>query len=253
MSPSSIAPAARLRRLVHNQAFQPGERTVIWDGRTGTGFAGPGRYTYVCSAKDPHGVVSQLKGIITVVAQIPLRPIGTPTFTDVKPSTWYAGYLAVAEKQGLVKGYPDKSFKPDSAISRVEATAVIVRALGLEDMARARQNESVGFLDYQNIPAWATGYVNVASTVAKTKNGRLIVGYPSNFFLPLKELRRDEAALIVERLIDKETNRRIDGLWPEPRPAPWSPSTATPCNRTMRVASRSSSIKIRPNPSMSPS
>jgi hypothetical protein len=195
--------------LIKNQAYQPGERTVIWDGRIGTGYAPPGRYTYVCSARDPHGVISQLKGTITVVPQTPLEPVGTPSFIDVKPSAWYAGYLAVAEKQNLIFGYPDKKFKPDSPISRVEATAVIVRALGLEDMARARMKESVGFLDYQSIPAWATGYVNVASTVAKTKNGRLIVGYPSNFFMPLKELRRDEAALIVERLIDKETNRRI--------------------------------------------
>ncbi len=37
----------------------------------------------------------------------------------------------------------------------------------------------------------------------------MIVGYPSNFFLPNKSLRRDEAALIVQRLIDKDANRRV--------------------------------------------
>jgi hypothetical protein len=51
--------------------------------------------------------------------------------------------------------------------------------------------------------------VNVASTVAKTRTGKVIVGYPSNFFLPLSPLRRDEAALTVQRLIDEETNRRV--------------------------------------------
>jgi hypothetical protein len=108
-----------------------------------------------------------------------------------------------------MNGYPGKTFQPTRAISRVEATAVVVRALGLEDLARQMQNQSVGFLDYQNIPKWANGYVNVASTVAKTRTGKVIVGYPSNFFLPLNPLRRDEAALTVQRLIDKETTRRV--------------------------------------------
>lgn len=195
--------------LVKNQSFQPGERTVVWDGRIGTGFAPAGRYTYVCSAKDNKGNTSSLKGIITIVPQTPLQLNGKASFTDVKPSDWYSSYLAEAEKQNLMIGYPGKVFQPNRAISRVEATAVVVRALGLEDMAKSRMKENVGFLDAQNIPAWANGYVNVATTVAKTQAGRLIVGYPSNFFLPTKELRRDEAALIVQRLIDKETNRRV--------------------------------------------
>ncbi|HEX8833935.1 MAG TPA: S-layer homology domain-containing protein [Abditibacteriaceae bacterium] len=195
--------------LISSKVFQPGEFTAIWDGRVGTGYAPPGRYTYVCNAKDAKGEVTTLKGIITIVPQNPLEPTGTPSFIDVKPSDWYSGYLAVAEKQNLMIGYPGKLFEPQRPISRVEATAVVVRALGLEDMARQMMNQSVGFLDYQNIPKWASGYVNVASTVAKTQTGKLIVGYPSNFFLPMKSLRRDEAALIVQRLIDKETNRRV--------------------------------------------
>ena len=53
------------------------------------------------------------------------------------------------------------------------------------------------------------GYVNVAAMVAKTANGKLIMGYPGNSFHPMRALRRDEAALIVQRLVDKETDRTI--------------------------------------------
>jgi hypothetical protein len=92
----------------------------------------------------------------------------------------------------------------------VEATAIVVRALGLEDLAKQWADKDVGFLDYQNIEPWARGYVNVASTVAKTGTGKPIMrGKPSNFFEPLRDLRRDEAALIVQRLIDRETDRRV--------------------------------------------
>lgn len=194
--------------LKKNQRFNPGEHTVVWDGRTGLGFAPPGRYTYVCTASAGNGT-TKLSGTVTVVPQEPLQPSGVPTYGDVKPTDWYSGYLAVAQKQGLMIGMPGNRFEPSRSINRVEATAVVVRALGLEDLARQMQNQSVNFLDEQNIPTWAKGYVNVAATVAKTAGGKLIVGYPSNFYLPLKPLRRDEAALIVQRLIDKETNRRV--------------------------------------------
>ncbi len=195
--------------LKKNQRFNPGEHTVVWDGRAGLGFAPPGRYTYVCTARDARGGATELRGTITIVPQEPLQPVGVPTYGDVRPTDWYSGYLAVAQKQGLMIGIGGNRFEPMRSIKRVEATAVVVRALGLEDLARQMQNQSVNFLDEQNIPAWAKGYVNVAATVAKTAGGKLIVGYPSNFYLPLKPLRRDEAALIVQRLIDKETNRRV--------------------------------------------
>lgn len=196
--------------LISNKAFPVGEQTVVWDGRIGNGFAPPGSYTYECTARDAStSETTVLRGQITIVPQTPLDPVGTSSFTDVSAKDWFSGYLAVAEKQNLMIGYPDKTFRPRRSINRVEATAVVVRALGLEDVARRANVQDVGFLDEQNIPAWAKAYVYVATTVARTRTGKLMIGYPSNFYLPMKALRRDEAALIVQRLIDKETNRRI--------------------------------------------
>ncbi len=196
-------------KLVDNKRYEPGEGTALWDGRMGSGYAPAGRYSYVCVAKDGRGESTTLSGTIQIISQTPIEATGMPSFSDVKATDWFAGYLAIAEKQDLAKGYPNGMFRPEKAISRVEATAVVVRALGLEDLAKSAMSQDVGFLDYQDIPNWATGYVNVASTVAKSAGGRLIVGYPSNFFLPNKSLRRDEAALIVQRLIDKDANRRV--------------------------------------------
>ena len=196
--------------LVKDGIFDAGEHTAVWNGRIGAGFADPGRYTYVCLARDVTGNTTTLKGNLTIVPQTPLESSGVPSFVDVKPTDWYAADLAVGEKQGLLYGYADKTFRPTQSISRVEATAIVVRALGLEDLAKQWADKDVGFLDYQNIDPWARGYVNVASTVAKTMDGRpLMRGRPSNFFEPNKDLRRDEAALIVERLIDRDTTRHV--------------------------------------------
>lgn len=196
--------------LIRNTAFEPGEHTAIWNGRIGTAFATPGRYTYVCTAKDARGETTTLKGTLNIVPQTPLNTGGVPSFIDVKPSDWFSRYLASGEKQGILFGFPDKTFRPRTPISRIEATAIVVRALGLEDLAKEWEDKEVGFLDYQNIPKWGKKYVNVATVVAKTASGKSMMrGKPNNFFEPEKELRRDEAALIVQRLIDRETTRRI--------------------------------------------
>jgi len=196
--------------LANNKAMPEGEHYELWNGMSGTGYVAPGRYTYICSARDDSGNSTELRGQITVMAQTPLQPSGVPSFIDVKPSAWYAGYLAIAEKQNLIRGYNGKLFRPENAISRVEATAIIIRAIGLEDLARRAQNRDAGFLDYQNIPAWASGYVYVASTIAKTQgNKTMIEGTPSNMFEPNRALRREDAARIVQRLIDRDTKRVV--------------------------------------------
>lgn len=193
-----------------NQSFPAGEHTLVWTGMAGTKYAPPGRYSYECLARTGSGENASLKGFINIVAQTPLNPTGVPSYSDVRASDWYAGYLAMAQKQRLMIGVGDNRFEPLRPISRVEAIAVAVRAMGMEDLARRSMNTSVGFLDYQDVPTWATGYVTVAATSAKTAGNKPIaVGYPSNFFMPNKSLRRDEAALLVQRLIDREMNRRI--------------------------------------------
>ena len=133
-----------------------------------------------------------------------------PSFVDVKTSDWFASYLAMGENQGFFFGFPDKTFRPREPISRIEATAIVVRALGLSDLAREWSDKDVGFEDYSAIPKWGRGAANVATTVAKTANGKTIIrGTSANTFDPMSNLRRDQAALIVQRLIDRETTRSV--------------------------------------------
>ncbi|BCM91055.1 hypothetical protein IAD21_02919 [Abditibacteriota bacterium] len=204
------AAGKRIADLVRQTAFDAGEHTVAWNGKSAAGFVTPGRYTYVCTARDAKGETTTLRGNLQLVSNSPLELEGLPSFVDVSASDWFARYLAVGEKQGLVFGYQNK-FRPRDPISRVEATAIVVRALGLSDVAKEWADKDVGFLDYTEIPAWARGSVNVATTIAKTGNGRPIMrGTPQNKFDPNSALRRDQAAIIVQRLIDRETTRRIN-------------------------------------------
>lgn len=218
--------------LTRNIALEAGEHTVLWNGQTDAGdFAPPGRYSYSCTARDARGESTTLKSFVTIVSPAPLRAEGVPSFVDIRPTDWYAGYLALGEDQGLLRGFPDKTFRPQQSISRVEATAIVVRALGLSDVAREWADKNVGFEDYEQIPAWGRGTAQ-------------------NTFEPNQDLRRDQAALVVQRLIDRETTRRVS-VSGAITPGASSPSTPSPSRPTAKAASvsRSTSTPRCPRPS----
>lgn len=52
------------------------------------------------------------------------------TFSDVPPDVWYAGDVSVMCNRGLVKGYPDGTFRASNQLNRAEALAMFVRGIG---------------------------------------------------------------------------------------------------------------------------
>ncbi|QRG70823.1 S-layer homology domain-containing protein [Brevibacillus choshinensis] len=58
------------------------------------------------------------------------------TYTDVRSTDWFAGFVNVASGEEIVKGFPDKSFKPQNQVTYAEAVTMIVRALGYEPSVR---------------------------------------------------------------------------------------------------------------------
>lgn len=50
-------------------------------------------------------------------------------FSDIEKGKWYTEDVIAASKFGLVKGYTDKSFKPNKKVSRAEAVTMINRML----------------------------------------------------------------------------------------------------------------------------
>lgn len=52
------------------------------------------------------------------------------TFSDVSPDVWFAGYVSVMCNRGLVRGYPDGTFRASNQLRRAEALAMFVRGIG---------------------------------------------------------------------------------------------------------------------------
>ncbi|MEW6772288.1 MAG: S-layer homology domain-containing protein [Bacillota bacterium] len=54
-----------------------------------------------------------------------------PAFSDVPENHWAANYIKIAVALGLVRGYPDGTFRPEQPVTRAEGTVLAVRTLGI--------------------------------------------------------------------------------------------------------------------------
>lgn len=70
---------------------------------------------------------------------LPECDIDALEFRDIDRNAWYASTLCVAYEEGVIKGYPDATFKPSQLVNVAEAAAIIDRAMfepPLEDEQR---------------------------------------------------------------------------------------------------------------------
>lgn len=75
--------------------------------------------------------------------------------TDVN-SHWAAQPIRVISSYGIIKGYPDRSFQPNAAVSKYEAIMMIARASGFTGTFKADNTWT------KNVPAWMTDCLNFA-------------------------------------------------------------------------------------------
>lgn len=73
-------------------------------------------------------------------------------FKDVAKDNWAAGVINVATNEGIIKGYPDGTFKPDANVSYAEAVTILVRSLGLSPLVEGKG-------------AWPANYMSKASAL----------------------------------------------------------------------------------------
>lgn len=68
-------------------------------------------------------------------------PEEAPDFSDVASDAWYKKYVAFAEKNGIVGGYNDGTFRPNQFITRAEIAKITVKAMELSSALLAEQEE----------------------------------------------------------------------------------------------------------------
>lgn len=113
-------------------------------------------------------------------------------YEDVSEKAWYAGALESAYHQGAITSQ-DGNFRPDDLITRSEAAAMLVRALGYGSLAGLIQDMSLPFRDVKA----NNGYIVMAYGLG------LMDGTSVTAFSPGGHVTREQAAAILMRLYDK--------------------------------------------------
>ena len=124
---------------------------------------------------------------------------GETIFKDMPAGHWASGYINIAESQGLVKGFEDKTFRPEEEITYVQALAVVVRILGYE-------KDVVG--------EWPDNYIEMGKDLGLVTQGdgpfvslgNMIQEKPSPL-CPNDPINRGEIAILIYNALDVVINR----------------------------------------------
>jgi S-layer homology domain len=119
-------------------------------------------------------------------------------FTDIPGNYWATEAINDAIATGFLKGYPDKTFKPDQKITRVQVLVALVSGLNLKTSGAPDKLVSI-YEDAKDIPKYAIDRVATA-----TAEG-LVVNYPNRKALaPNKEATRAEVAAMIHQALVRE-------------------------------------------------
>ena len=114
----------------------------------------------------------------------------TAPFTDVPANAWYAQSVNRLSELGILKGYPDGAFRPNSFMTREEFVAVVCRYFNT-----ALEGGGNPFHDV--VSGWAFDYIITASSLD------WINGYSDGSFRPYANITRAEAVTILNRILDR--------------------------------------------------
>lgn len=114
-------------------------------------------------------------------------------FRNSSVSSWSSSFLNKAVEEKILSEVELNTMAFNKPAQRYEVAVWLVRALDMEDEAIENAGADLDFKDEAAIPAWARGYVKVA-----TDEG-IITGFPGNVFRPGSPITRAEMATMLVR------------------------------------------------------
>lgn len=117
------------------------------------------------------------------------------TFTDVKLNKWYTDAVAWSVSCGIVKGYPDNTFKPSAPITRQEIAKMLACFIEYMEITSKGTPLTDSFADSATFPKWA------ASHIESLKEYGLMGGDEKGRFNPTSNASRAEIATVITRLL----------------------------------------------------
>ena len=130
-------------------------------------------------------LITAILAIAMVTPNIVLAKDYKQKFWDVPKDHWAFEYIADLADRGVIDGYEDGSFKPESTVTRAEWAKIMVDAAGV-----AVNDNSVNFTDMSN--HWANKYVNAAKNY--------LTGYTDGSYRPNQAAVREDVTVAMVKL-----------------------------------------------------
>ena len=166
-----------IRNRVLNNAKNGAIVLMHVSGQTNTRFALP-------------GIIQGLKDrgyeLVTISEMLGLAG----TFSDVPPGFWAYDAIESLYDQGIVKGYPNGTYKPNDNLSREHAAKMIVLGAGLNYAGK-----TAAFRD-------VSPYSEFSPYIAALADDGAVTGYPDGTFRPKASVNRAQLAKILVEAFD---------------------------------------------------
>ena len=153
---------------------------------------------------EPDRDISRAEFMAIVVKALGLmKPgAGKDVFGDVAKNAWYYDAVSAAYEYGIIAGYGNGKFDPDSKISREQVMVMIARAMEIVKQKVEFSDGEEDKLLENYIDAEKSADYAKNSIAACIKTG-IVVGRASNLIAPKDFITRAEAVVIVRRLLQK--------------------------------------------------
>jgi hypothetical protein len=151
----------------------------------------------------PEGEITraQFAKLLVNALNIEVKKDAVLSFSDAPAWAWYHDYAAAAVNAGLIKGYNENIFAPDSSITREQMAVILSRALKMKSPAEeagASTGQAIDkFADKGDISPWAR------QEIAPAISSGIVSGVSADTLSPKTFVTRAQAAVMVSRLYNK--------------------------------------------------
>ncbi|WP_102348273.1 immunoglobulin-like domain-containing protein [Bacillus sp. Marseille-P3661] len=154
---------------------------------------------------------AEMAAILSRILEVEDAPMTDVSYPDVPKSFWGSDAIKIMNNAKLMVGYEDGNFYPNKPITRGEMAATILRYM-------KDTNQGYSEYSFKDITShWAR------NDIEKLQEKGIMKGYPDGLFYPSKNLTREEAVVIINRVLNRGgLYGEFTPTWPDVKPSQWS-------------------------------
>lgn len=136
------------------------------------------------------------QAIASAIAQAPARspqPSIPTTFPDIQ-GHWAQAFIQALADQNIISGFPDRTFRPNSPVTRAEFAAIVNRAFAPTPRG--------GAVEFSDVPPSFWGY----SAIQTAARSGFLAGYPGGIFRPNQQIPRVQVIVALTSGLNLSSN-----------------------------------------------